>query len=187
MSPEPSYWNFQMFEVRVVRTIDELMKVFAVRAATYMVEQACPYAEEFDGNDLCATHFIGMVKGEPMGCLRARFFSDFAKLERLAVMKQARGTSLAPRMVRAAIEHIRRKGYTKIYGNSRKGVDKFWARFGAKPIKSKGEFVVSGQTYIEILAVFNLHPDRMSLDTDALILLRPEGAWDSPGVLETER
>jgi hypothetical protein len=36
---------------RLAYTVEDLMKVFAVRAATYMNEQNCPYAEEFDGND----------------------------------------------------------------------------------------------------------------------------------------
>src|SRR6185369_14939430 len=42
--------------VTVVHRLDDLLKVFSVRAATYVAEQNCPNAEEFDGNDLTATH-----------------------------------------------------------------------------------------------------------------------------------
>jgi hypothetical protein len=74
-------------EVRIARSLDELLMVFTIRASVYMAEQDCPFAEEFDGNDHCATHFIGFIEGEPAGCLRVRFFSDFVKLERLAVRR----------------------------------------------------------------------------------------------------
>jgi hypothetical protein len=69
---------------RVSRTIEDIMKVFAIRAATYMNEQACPYDEEFDGNDFCAAHILGEINGEPAGCIRIRFFDDFVKIERSA-------------------------------------------------------------------------------------------------------
>src|SRR5579885_1371181 len=87
--------NNRRVEIRVARTLDDLLMVFTIRAAVYMAEQGCPFAEEFDGNDHCANHFLGFVDGEPAGCLRARFFGSFAKLERLAVRKDYRRSSLA--------------------------------------------------------------------------------------------
>jgi predicted GNAT family N-acyltransferase len=36
-------------KVAVVRTVDDLMQVFAVRAQVCVTEQDCPYVEEFDG------------------------------------------------------------------------------------------------------------------------------------------
>jgi len=62
-------------EVRIARGFDELLMVYSIRAAVYMAEQDCPFAEEFDGNDLCATQFIALFGDEPAGCLRARFFA----------------------------------------------------------------------------------------------------------------
>jgi predicted GNAT family N-acyltransferase len=82
-------------EVRIARGFDDLLMVYSVRSAVYIAEQECPFAEEFDGNDHCATHFIGFIDGEPAGCLRARFFHDFVKLERLAVLKRFRKSMLA--------------------------------------------------------------------------------------------
>ena len=82
-------------QVKVARGADDLLMVYAIRAAVFLAEQACPYAEEFDGNDHCATHFIGFVGDEPACCLRARYFADFAKLERLAVRKEFRRTRVS--------------------------------------------------------------------------------------------
>src|ERR1700731_5188433 len=97
-------------EIRMARSFDDLLMVYSVRSAVYIAEQECPFAEEFDGNDHCATHLIGFVNGEPAGCIRIRFFYDFAKIERLAVLKRFRKSMLASDLVLAGIDHVRRKG-----------------------------------------------------------------------------
>src|SRR4051794_13482339 len=95
--------------IRVARSLSDLMQVVAIRAAVYLSEQDCPYNEEFDGNDFCAMHLIGPAGREPAGCIRIRFFADFAKLERLAVRQEFRRTSLAFEMARAGIRLSRAK------------------------------------------------------------------------------
>ncbi len=74
----------------IASTPDMIAKVFALRAAVFMSEQDCPYDEEFDGNDYCATHILGLVDGVPAAALRLRYFAEFAKMERLAVMPKYR-------------------------------------------------------------------------------------------------
>jgi predicted GNAT family N-acyltransferase len=158
--------------------------VYSIRSAVYMAEQECPFSEEFDGNDQCATHFLGFIKGEPAGCLRARFFRDFVKLERLAVRKAFRRSTLAFELVRAGIEHARRKGFSRIYGHSREGLEPFWARFGAIPIPGHGHFVFSDYRYTEMVIELEPSADPITADSGPMVILRPEGDWDRPGVLE---
>ena len=81
--------------VIVARSFDDLMRVVSVRSAVYIGEQECPYDEEYDGNDMSGTHLLGYVGDEPAGCIRIRFFADFAKIERLAVRKEFRTTRLS--------------------------------------------------------------------------------------------
>ena len=45
--------------IRVAASMTDLMQVVAIRAAAFLAEQNCPYAEEFEGNDFCALHMIG--------------------------------------------------------------------------------------------------------------------------------
>ncbi len=47
--------------VTLARTFEDLVRVAAVRSAVYIGEQQCPYEEEFDGNDLAASHLLGYV------------------------------------------------------------------------------------------------------------------------------
>ena len=56
-------FQFQQDEglvIRVARTLDDLQKVMMVRALVYMVEQNCPYDEEYDGNDFAGATHVNM-------------------------------------------------------------------------------------------------------------------------------
>lgn len=173
--------------VRIARTMEDMMKCFSVRAATYMAEQECPYDEEFDGNDFCATHFIGELDGEPAGCIRVRHFADFVKIERLAVRQEFRTSRLSFRLVREAISYCRRKGYVRAYGHSRVDLTRFWAVFGFRPIVGKQPFMFSDVEYIELEARLGQTDDRIAIGDDPYILIRPEGDWDRPGPLDHSR
>src|ERR1700755_3692813 len=83
-SPSSDVINQRAISIRIARDPNDLMLVTAIRSAVYLAEQDCPIEEEFDGNDLCAAHFLGYIGNEPAGCLRARFFGQLAKIERLA-------------------------------------------------------------------------------------------------------
>jgi predicted GNAT family N-acyltransferase len=169
---------------RVSRTIEDIMKVFSIRAATYMNEQSCPYDEEFDGNDFCAAHILGEINGEPAGCIRIRFFGDFVKIERLAVRPEFRSSTLAFRLVRAAFDYCRAKGFRKAYGHSRHDLVNFWARFGFHEIPGRPTFEFSDVTYVEMEADVPASNDVIGIGRSPFELIRPEGAWDVPGPLD---
>jgi predicted GNAT family N-acyltransferase len=171
-------------EVRIARSFDDLLMVYAVRSAVYIAEQECPFAEEFDGNDHCATHLIGFIKGEPAGCIRVRFFHDFVKFERLAVLKKFRKSSLAFELCRSAVDLARRKGFRRLYAHSREGLEGFYARFGATPMGSDRKLSFSGFNYTEMLLEMEPSQDAITLDSGGYVILRPEGDWDRPGILE---
>lgn len=172
-------------DVRVARGLDDLLMVYSIRSAVYIAEQDCPFAEEFDGNDHCATHFLGFVNGEPAGCLRARFFHDFVKLERLAVRKAFRKSSLAFELVREGIMMARRKGFRRVYGHARQGLEPFWARFGGKQLAGSETFAFSDYSYTEMVLDIEPTIDAIELNSGPMVILRPEGDWDRPGILET--
>jgi predicted GNAT family N-acyltransferase len=170
--------------IRIARTINDLMMVASIRSAVYMAEQDCPYGEEFDGNDLVAAHFIGFVGNEPVACLRARFFADFAKVERLAVRRQYRKSTIAFRLVRECVTFLKRKGYRRIYGQAQDRLVDFWARFGAKPLGHNRKLTFSDFTYTEMVLELDADPNAITIDSDPYVIIRPEGEWDQPGVLD---
>jgi predicted GNAT family N-acyltransferase len=171
-------------EISVVRTLEDYAQMITVRAATYLTEQFCLYEEEFDGNDLCATHMIGKIDGDVAGCIRMRFFADFAKIERLAVRTEYRNSKLAFQLARAAVEHCRRKGYRRILGHSRQDLTRFWRAFGFKVREDRPAFAFADVGYVEICADLEAGDTALTINEPPLIILRPEGAWDAPGPFE---
>ncbi|MFP3944437.1 MAG: GNAT family N-acetyltransferase [Alphaproteobacteria bacterium] len=176
--------NSPQITIKVAGSLDDLMQVFSVRSAVYMSEQGCPYREEFDGNDFCGSHLIGYYGEEPASSLRIRYFAGFAKLERLAVRPEYRCSPLAFKIVHAGIRLCRKKGYRRIYGHVRNGLENFWARFGARVKGSGHTFVFSDQRYTEMIIDMQPDEDAITLDSGPHVLIRPEGQWEYPGVLE---
>lgn len=174
----------QTIGVTVVHNLDDLQKVFAIRAATYIAEQNCPHAEEFDGNDFTATHLLGYIGREPAGCMRIRYFAGFAKLERLAVLGRHRQSRLAFELIRASIAFCRTKGYRRLYGHAEPRMVKLWERFGFEARTNEPTFGFSGLAFVE--GDVELAPDSaaLSAESDPYVLLRPEGRWSRPGVLD---
>jgi len=171
--------------VTVARSFDDLMKVAAIRNAVYIGEQECPYDEEYDGNDLSATHLLAYIGDEPVGCMRLRFFADFAKFERVAVRKEFRDNRIAIQLTRAALRFCQKKGYTQVMGHVQSRLVAFWTRrFGFKPIEGRTHFAFSDYDYIEMVGEMQRDPDAITLTTDPYVAIRPEGRWHKPGVLE---
>ncbi|MEK6637685.1 MAG: GNAT family N-acetyltransferase [Pseudomonadota bacterium] len=171
-------------KTKIARTFEDMSQVISVRSATYIAEQCCHYSEEFDGNDFCATHIIGYVNGDPAGCVRLRFFASFAKIERLAVRPDYRGSRLAFVLARQAINHCQKKGYTKIYGHARLDLVSFWKMFGFVRRDKRPEFAFANIKYAELELDCEQLKEAISLMNDPMTLIRPEGDWDRPGPLD---
>ena len=174
------------YSVGVVRTLDELAQVQAVRSLVYMGDQACPYDEEFDGNDLSgATHLLLRFGREPVGVVRLRWFGEFAKLERLAVRQAHRGGPALLLLCRAAFDLAARKGYRRLIGHAQVRGEAFWRRyFKGRPRAGRPVFTFSSYAYREMEFELAPHAAAVGLASPPMVLLRPEGDWDRPGVLE---
>jgi len=46
------------------------------------------------------------------------------------------------------------------------------------------ELVFSDFDYVEVKLETAKHPQSITLDDDPYVIIRPEGRWDSPGILE---
>lgn len=170
--------------IKVVHCLDELLQVFAIRSATYLGEQGVPYREDMDGNDFSGTHLIGYVGTEPAACLRLRYFSDFVKVERLAVLPRFRNSRIAFRIVRAGIDFAREKGYHRFYGQAEASIYPLWQRFGFKARPGDGVSYMTGRRYLEGDLEVDRPNDYISTDAGAYVLLRPEGRWHEEGDFE---
>ncbi|HJT42335.1 MAG TPA: GNAT family N-acetyltransferase [Rhizomicrobium sp.] len=170
--------------ITVARTFDDLMRVAAIRNSVYIGEQECPFAEEYDGNDLSATHLLAYIGDEPVGCLRLRFFADFAKFERMAIRKEYRKSRAAIQLARAGFKFCQKKGYRHAYGHIQEKLVPFWSRFGFRVRENSRRILFSDHEYIEIVA--DIEPDlhAINIGSDPYVIIRPEGTWHRTGILE---
>lgn len=173
------------YRVAVASTPDDIEKAFRIRAAVYMIEQRCPYDEEFDGNDYTGTTLLGFVDGEPAATMRIRYFADFVKFERLTVLPRFRTTSVISReVVSTAVSLVSRKGYRRGYGHAQLHAVKLWSRFGFRAMSIAPTLQYSDHAYVVMEGDFPAHNDPITIKSDPYLILRPEGRWDEPGILE---
>jgi predicted GNAT family N-acyltransferase len=179
VSNEPS-----QIGIALARTLEDLLRVFSIRSAVYCADQGCSYEEEFDGNDFCASHLLGYIGHEPAGCVRIRYFADFAQLERITVRREFRGSLLAQRLIRAAIELCGVKGYRRLYSQPSTDLLRFYSHFGFRHFDGGKFFQISGIDFAEMVLDLERNPDAMAVGMDPYAMIRPEGRWHSPGILE---
>lgn len=170
--------------VEVVRDLNEFMKIVAIRASVFLAEQDCPYDEEFDQNDLQACHLIAYLRGEPVGTLRIRWFANFAKIERVCIMKHVRGGALVKLLIETAIDLISRKGYPMAIGYIQKRLVPFWRQLGFTAREGRDGFRFSDYDYVECSRQLPARADALTVDSDPYVLMRPEGDWDHENVLD---
>ena len=175
----------EQFPIEMVRTLDAFQKVVAVRSMVYMAEQDCPYEEEFDGNDLCATHVIAYSKGQPVATLRLRWFAGFGKIERVSILPAFRGSGVVKVMLAASLEIASRKGYRRMLAQIQARLWPLWSKtLNCRLLDDHPNFYFSDFEYCEMEISVSAHPDAIRLNSDPMLIIRPEGDWDRPGILE---
>ncbi len=178
----------ERFQIELVRTLDAYQKMTTLRAMTFMTEQDCPFDEEFDGNDLCATHLLAYADGQAIATLRLRWFAGFGKVERVCVAPTYRGTTVVKVMLAAAFELGARKGFRRMTAQIQARLWPLWSRtLNCNLLKDRPSIVFSDYEYYEIEIPLAAHPEAIRYNSDPYQMIRPEGAWDEPGVLDASR
>lgn len=169
-------------EVTVARTLDQVVMAMTLRGVIYLGEQHAPYGEEYDGNDLVgASHLIAWRGREPVGVLRLRWFADFAKVERAAVLQQYRRYGVMRLLMQEALRYSARRGYRKVIGHAQLDRVKYWRTHGFRVRAERPEFYFSDYAYVEIERDLIPPANAITPETDPMVLIRPDGDWDRPG------
>lgn len=166
-------------KIFVVNSQDDYQKVVAIRSIVFVGEQKVPYSTEFGANELCCTYVLATVNGEPAGTVRIHQFRDFAKLERMAVLREYRKSGLAEDIRQHALDICRRKGITKIYGLCEKELVKHWSEYGYEPIKGAPEMQVDNMTLVPIIVDIENTKNPINFMDNPELLNRQEGEWDA--------
>ena len=85
----------------------DLKTCLHLRHVVFVEEQGVPVAEEQDAADATATHLMARVQGTPVGTARIVPKGDTAKIGRVCVLRQARGTGAGQALMRTALATAR--------------------------------------------------------------------------------
>ena len=86
---------------------DDIATCHALRRAVFIEEQGVSEAEEVDGRDGAALHVLATQNGKPMGCARLLVADGVAKIGRVCVLKDGRGTGLGAAIIEACLDIAR--------------------------------------------------------------------------------
>lgn len=123
----------------VEKIIDKksLDEAFKIRDLVFVVEQKVDASAERDAFELSSTHFLAWLENVPVGTARWRFTNTGVKMERFAVLAEARGKGVGQALVAAVLEDINSnplaKGKIK-YLNSQLTAIPLYSKFGFEKI-----------------------------------------------------
>jgi predicted GNAT family N-acyltransferase len=117
----------------------------AIRQRVFVEEQGVDVEEEWDAHDAPAggaLHFVLSEAGRALGCARLRPYGGAAKIERVAVLPDARGQGLGRLLMEAAEAEARRLGHARLVLHAQVAVIPFYERLGWRALGP--EFVEAG-------------------------------------------
>lgn len=118
-------------------------EAFKIRRLVFVIEQKVNASEEYDEFEETSTHFLSKLDGKPVGTARWRFTESGIKLERFAVLKDARGKGVGKALVEAVLSDINANP------NSKEKTKYLSAQLAAMPLYSKFGFVKVGEMFEE--------------------------------------
>jgi predicted GNAT family N-acyltransferase len=104
-----------------------------IRRRVFVEEQGVAADEEWDEHDAPGAgtlHLVAYAAGRPVGCARLRAVSDAAKVERVAVLPDARRHGLGRALMEAAEQAARERGHTRFVLHAQVAVIPFYERLG---------------------------------------------------------
>lgn len=139
--------------IKKVQDKNDFKKTIAIRKNVFIKEQKVPPDIEIDGLDPEAEHFIAYFNNKPIGCARIRTKDNYAKLERIAIIKEYRGKGYGAELTKFLINYCKQKIFKEICLHSQIYISNFYKKFG---FKSKGKhFFEAGIEHVEMFMKIN--------------------------------
>jgi len=135
--------------IKIVEFPEEFATIKAIRIVVFQEEQGIEPALEFDGKDEICDHLIAYLNQAAVGTARIRYLDEqTAKIERLAVLFNARGKGIGKQIMEKAIEIIASKNIPEVVINSQEYVKALYQKMG---FVEEGEiFTEAGITHVKM-------------------------------------
>lgn len=121
-----------MITVSRINGQSDLDKAFEIRRIVFVEEQNVAPEEEYDEFEDSSVHFLALLNNEPAGTARYRQTDKGYKLERFAVLKEARGYGVGALLVKSCLEALDPQPY--IYLHAQEHALGFYEKLGFSPV-----------------------------------------------------
>lgn len=122
-----------MITAEIIRVAgqQEREAAFAIREMVFVDEQQIDRSVEFDGLDDDTEHLLALLEGRSAGTLRLRRIDQTsAKIERVAVLKEARGHHVGKALLKAALTRLEELGFREATLNAQTYALDFYRKLG---------------------------------------------------------
>jgi len=111
---------------------------FALRRDVFIDEQQVA-DEEFDAQDLTATHFVAILDGAVVGTLRLIEKPDHIRIGRVAVARAARGQGFGRELMQRAMMFARAAGQSRFALSAQQDKAGFYETLGFRTVSSPAD------------------------------------------------
>src|SRR5688572_610337 len=118
---------------------DKMNVAFGIRNKVFVEEQRVDEREEYDEFEPTSIHYLVYVDEQPVGTARWRITENGIKLERFAVLKEARNSKAGQSVLLKVLDDVKPLS-KKIYLNAQVTAIKFYEREG---------FIAEGEMFME--------------------------------------
>ena len=123
--------------IKKITSQNDLDKAFTIRKVVFVEEQNVPTHEEYDQFEESSHHFLASnEEGIPLGTARWRKTEEGIKMERFAVLKEARGLGVGRLLVKAVLEDINKENLSSTlrYLNAQVSAISLYEKFGFETV-----------------------------------------------------
>ena len=137
-------------QIKTVEYQAEIAAIKNIRIEVFQQEQGVAAELEFDGLDPEAIHLLAYIDKKAVGTARIREIdTKTSKIERLAVLNQARRLGVGKKLMFAAINKIARQNKTIIIVHAQEYIAPLYQQLGFETVGEK--FNEAGITHVKML------------------------------------
>ncbi|MGD1920201.1 MAG: GNAT family N-acetyltransferase [Pleurocapsa sp.] len=139
-----------LLRIKTVQYQDEIVVIKHIRTKVFQEEQEVDPELEFDGLDADAIHFLAYINNQAVGTARVREInSNTSKIERLAVLAQARKQGIGKKLMSAALKTIAQQNKTTVIIHSQEYIAPLYQQLGFKIVGEK--FSEAGIAHVKMV------------------------------------
>lgn len=124
-----------IIEIKVVDYQNKLSEIKKIRTKVFQQEQGVAEELEFDGLDEKAQHLLAYLNQRPVGTTRIRTIDEqTVKIERLAVLPEARGQGIGKKLMEKALEIISNDNYQVVMIHAQEYIKELYLQLGFEQV-----------------------------------------------------